>query len=208
MKNSIIKMSCMMIMVFMLTACMGTTMAALWKDEAYHDHPAKVFVIGVLSERGPRSLVEDEMVRRLKERGTDAVVSYPVLTTTDPKPDKNAVLAMVKEAGADAIMVVRFLKKDTADANTPVLRYAAPSGFESSWGSYYGDMGTVSSVGVRDLSYDKYVISIETTLYQTESGKPIWSALSRTTYEQGPIKQIKPFAGAVIKELVNAKIIK
>jgi hypothetical protein len=206
MKNSISKMSSMMIMVFLLTACMGTKLVADWKDEAYHDHPAKVFVIGVSAERGPRSLVEDEFVRLLKERGTDAVVSYPMLSA-EPKPDREAVLAKVREAGADVIMVVRFLRKDMSDASTPLQRYGVPQGFNTMWNSYYG--GVSSSVGIRDVAYDRDVITMETALYQTETGKPIWSGLSQTTYEQGgPIKQIKPFVGTIMKELVDAKIIK
>jgi hypothetical protein len=207
MKNSITKMSCMMIiMAFLLFACMGTKLVADWKDEAYQDQPAKVFVIGVSTERGPRSLVEDEFVRLLKARGTDAVVSYPVLPA-EPKPDKDAVLAKVREAGADVIMVVRFLRKDMSSGSTPLRRYGVPSGFASSWDGYYG--GTVSDVGVRDISYDSDVISMETTLYQTVTGKPIWSGLSQTSYQSGgAIKQIKPFADTIVKELAHAKVIR
>jgi hypothetical protein len=205
MNYSVIKMSCTMIIVFMLTACMGTKMIAGWKDEAYNNKPAKVFVIGISNERGPRSLVEDEFVRLMKERGTEAVASYTVLPD-EPKPDKHAVLAKAREAGADVIMVVRYLGKDTDVANTPLQRYGVPSGFATYWDGYYG--GVASSVGIRDVSYDQTVISMETTMYQTETGKPIWSALSQTRFDQGgPIKQIKPYAAAIMKELANAKII-
>jgi len=205
MKNNIVMMSCILVLVLMLTACAGTKMVAGWKDEEYNAHPAKVFIISVKIDSGPRSLVEDEFVRLLKEHGTDAVASYPVLPA-EPKPDKDAVLAKVREAGADVIMVVRFLRKDMADAGTPVQRYAVPVGFNTGWDTYYG--GVSSQVGIRDVMYDKDVITAETMLYQTATGKPIWSMLSQTTYEGGPIKQIKPFAGAVIKELAHAKIIK
>jgi hypothetical protein len=196
-------------MAFLLSACMGTKLVADWRDDAYQDQPAKVFVIGVSDERGPRSLVEDEFVRLLKARGTDAVASYPTLPA-EPKPDKEAVLAKVREAGADVIMVVRYLRKDISSGSTPLRRYAVPQGFATSWDGYYGGYGgTVSDVGVRDISYDSDVISMETTLYQTVTGKPIWSGLSQTTYQSGgAIKQIKPFANAIVKELTHAKVIR
>jgi hypothetical protein len=206
MKNSISKMFCMMITAFLLFGCVsGTKLVADWRDDAYQGPPSKVFVIGASTERGPRSLVEDEFVRLLKKRGIDSVASYPVLPA-EPKPDKDTVLAKVHEAGADMIMVVRFLRKDTSATSTPVRRYAVPQGFDTSWEGIYG--GTVADVGVRDVAYDYDVISMETLLYQTETGKPIWSGLSQTTYQGGPIKQIKPFADSIIKELVNAKIIR
>jgi len=195
----------MMVIVLTLTACAGTKMVAGWKDEAYTVQAAKVFVVAVGIDPGPRTLVEDEIVRLMKARGTDVVASYPVLPA-EPKPDKNAVLAKVREAGADTILVVRFLRKDIADSGTPLQRVGVPAGFDASWDTYYGGVST--EVGIRDVSYDYDVITTETTMYQTATGKPIWSALYQTTYQSGPIKQIKPFTGALVKELAHAKIIK
>jgi hypothetical protein len=94
-----------------------------------------------------------------------------------------------------------------ADASTPLQRYGVPQGFNSMWNSYYG--GVSSSVGIRDVAYDRDVITMETTLYQTVTGKPIWSGLSQTSYQSGgAIKQIKPFAQSIVKELAHAKIIR
>ena len=195
------------IAVLLAAGCAGgTKLVAQWKDDVYQARPAKVFVIGASDERGPRSLVEDEFVRQFKEHGTDAIASYKVFPA-GPKPSKEEVLAKTRELGADAIMVIRFLKKDMGDTHTPVRRYSVPQGFATSWESYYG-MGTTTEVGIRDISYDYNVISMDLALYQTENGKPIWSALSQTTYQEGPLKQIKPLTTAVMKELANEKLIR
>jgi len=207
MKKSISTMVYMTIISFLLTACAGTKLVAEWKDETYRSYPGKVFVIGLSDERGPRSLLEDEFVRQLKARRTDAVASYTVFTA-DTKPGKDVVLAKAGEMGADAIMVVRFLKKEMTDTHTPLRRYAVPQGFETSWDDYYGGTGTVAEVGVRDISYDYDVINMETTLYDTATRKPIWSALSQTTYQGGAVKQIKPFTSAIVKELAHEKLVR
>jgi hypothetical protein len=190
----------------LMTACAGTQLVAKWKDDAYAARPAKIFVIGASEERGPRTLVEEEFVRQFKAHGTDAIASNTVFPA-GPKPSKEEVLAKTKELGADAIMVVRFLKKEAGDTHTPVRRYGVPQGFATSWDAYMG-MGTTTDVGIRDVSYDYNVISMDLAMYQTSSGKPIWSALSQTTYQDGPIKQIKPFTTAVMKELANEKLIR
>jgi hypothetical protein len=188
-----------------LTACAGTKLVAKWKDDVYRSHPAKILVIGVSEERGPRTLVEEEFVRQFKAHGTDAIASNTVFPP-GLRPSKEDVLAKTRELGADAIMVIRFLKKEAGDTHTPVRRYGVPQGFDTSWDSYMG-MGTTTEVGIRDVSYDYNVISMDLVLYQTSNGQPIWSALSQTTYQEGPIKQIKPFTTEVMKELVNEKII-
>ena len=191
----------------LLASCTGTKLVAQWKDDAYQGYPAKIFVIGLSEEYGPRTLVEDEFVRQLKARGNDAIASYTVLPGRE-KPAKETVLAKVQELGADVIIVVKFLKKDMADTHTPVRRYAVPQGFDTSWDSYSGYYGASTDVGVRDISYDYDVITMETTLFQTATRKPIWSALSQTTYQSGAIKQIKPFTTSIVKNLASEKVVR
>jgi hypothetical protein len=190
----------------LLASCYGTKMLAEWRDEEYRGYPQKVFVIGVSPEYGPRTLVEDEFVRELKARGNDAIASYAALPGRD-KPTKETILAKVQELGADVIVTVKFLKKDVGGTQTPLYRAAVPQGFDSSWDSYYG--GVSYDVGVRDISYDYDVISMETTLYQASTKKPIWSAMSQTSFEQGgSMKQIKPFTAAIMKKLAQQKLIR
>jgi hypothetical protein len=209
MKSRIIQAVGIAIISFgLLTSCYGTKMVAEWKDEEHRGYPTKIYVVGLSKEKegGPRSLVEDEFVRQLKARGNDAVASYTVFPGNE-KPDKEALLAKVQEVGADMIIVVKFLKKDIGGTQTPVRRYAVPQGFDTSWDSYYG--GVTTDVGIRDISYDYDVISMETTLYQTATRKPIWSALSQTSYQRGgPMKQIKPFTSAVMKKLVQERMVR
>ena len=207
MKRRIIQVASVAIISFgLLASCAGTKLVAQWQDDTYQGHPAKIFVIGQSKEYGPRTLVEDEFVRQLKARGNDAIASYTVLPREE-KPDKEAILKKVQEVGADVIVVVKFLKKEVGDTHTPVRRYAVPQGFDTSWDSYYG--GVTTDVGVRDVSYDYDAITMETTLFQTETRKPIWSALSQTTYQSGgPMKQIKPFTTAIVKNLVQERMVR
>ena len=59
------------------------------------------------------------------------------------------------------------------------------------------------------MSYDYDAITMETTLFQTATRKPIWSALSQTTCQSGgPMKQIKPFTTAIVKNLVQERVVR
>ncbi len=194
----------MTVSLLALVSCTGTKVVSEWKDDQYQGRPAKVFVIAASNDRGPRSLVEDEFVRQLKARGTGAIASYKEFAA-DVKVTKEDVLSKVRETGADAILVMRFLRKEAGDTHTPLRRYAVPQGFETSWDAYYG--GTTTDVGVRDISYDYDVITMETTLYDAVTRKPLWSALSDTTYQGSAIKQIKPLTSTIVRRLADEKFI-
>ena len=194
----------MVLTLAVLVSCTGTKVISEWKDDQYQGRPAKVFVIAATNDRGPRSLVEDEFVRLLKARGAGAVASYKEFSA-DAKVTKEDVLAKVRETGADAILVMRFLRKEAGDTHTPLRRYAVPQGFETSWDAYYG--GTATDVGVRDISYDYDVITMETTMYDAATRKPLWSALSDTTYQGSAIKQIKPLTSTIVRRLADEKLI-
>jgi hypothetical protein len=194
----------MIVSLSVLVSCTGTKLVSEWKDDQYQGRPAKLFVIAASNDRGPRSLVEDEFVRQLKARGSGAVASYTVFSA-DTKMTKEGILSKVNELGADAILVVKFLKKEAGDTHTPLRRYAVPQGFDTSWDAYYG--GTVTDVGVRDISYDYDVITMETTLYDSVTRKPLWSALSETSYQGGAIKQIKPYTTTIVRRLAHEKLV-
>ncbi len=195
-----------MVLLLLIPACTGTSLVAQWKDDLYTGRPSKVFVICTLEDRGPRTLVEDEFLRQFKARGIAGVASYTVFPAGQPRPTKEDVIAKVKEAGADTVIVVKFLRKEMGDTHTPVRRYAVPQGFDTSWDSYMG-MGVATDVGIRDVSYDYDVITAEVTLYQTATRNPIWSTMTETTYQGGAIRQIKPFTVAVMKGMAHAKIV-
>ena len=189
-----------------LTACTGTKVVSQWKDDVYAGHPTKVFVICVLDEWGPRTLVEDEFVRQLKAHGTDAEASYAQFPR-GPRPKRDALLDKARELRTDAILVLRFLRKEAGDTHTPLRRYGVPVGFATSWDSYLGT-GVSTDMGIRDVSYDYDVISAENTLYRTSTGEPIWSGLTETTYQGGALRQIKPFAQKIVSALAREGIIK
>lgn len=94
------------ILLVVLGACTSTKFSAVWKDDTYEGYPKKILVISTFQNLANRRLFEDDLVKLLKDRGTDAVVSYTVM----PNPavsDKNAIALHAKELGADAVLINR-----------------------------------------------------------------------------------------------------
>jgi len=92
------------LLLVVLGACTSTKFSAVWKDETYEGYPEKILVISTFQNTANRRLFEDALVKSLKDRGTDAVVSYNVMP--DPAvSDKKAIALRAKELGADAVLI-------------------------------------------------------------------------------------------------------
>ena len=209
-KVSLIRVAAAVVLVMaMLSGCAATKIIDSWRDEAYTGRPSKILVLAVAKERGPRTLMEEEFARQLKSHGVEPFIG----TTVFPEeglPSKDEIIAKAAELKAEAVLVVRFLKKTTGETSAPVRRYAVPAGFSTSWAGYTGSatsMTTYSDVGIRDVSYDSYYATLETTMFDLKTQNPLWSGYTSTKYEDHPLKKIGPFTSTIVNELNKAQLL-
>src|SRR4030065_1197039 len=87
------------IIAMLITPCATTKLTSAWKDPLYQKQPHKIMVIGVAKKPVNKRIFEDEFVRQLKARGTDAVASYTVMPD-EKQADNTAIAATMKEQGA------------------------------------------------------------------------------------------------------------
>jgi hypothetical protein len=94
------------IMLFIFLACASTSTKFLdtWKDETYQGSPEKILVISTFKDPKIRRLFQDETVKALKDHKVDSVAKYFGLSDTVPS-DKDAIVALAKEVGADAVLI-------------------------------------------------------------------------------------------------------
>jgi hypothetical protein len=193
----------------LLSGCAGTKVIDSWRDEVYTGRPARILVLAVTKERGPRTLMEDEFARQLRAHGVEPFIGTTVFPD-EGLPSREAIIAKAGELKAEAVLVVRFLKKTTGESSTPLRRYAVPAGFATSWDGYMGSptsMTSYTDVGIRDVSYGFYYAALETTLFDLQTGNPLWSAYTSTKYEDHLLKQIGPFTSTIMHELDKAKLL-
>ncbi len=184
-------------------ACTGTKLINPWRDATYQGYMDRMFVIGIVKDRGPRSLLENEFVRKLKERGIEAVASTALFPGEEVPPREEA-RAKARELGVDAVLVVKFIKKETGDTYTPMRDYSVPQNIIMSWDELYG----VPDYNAQDISYVYKVAVMQTTLFSVETGKPVWSSMSETKYEGGLMNQIEPFVKVIVGVLHEQKFIR
>lgn len=110
------------LLLVVLGACTSTKFSAVWKDDTYEGHPKKIMVISTFQNPANRRLFEDDLVKLLKDRGTDAVMSYTVMP--DPAvSDKNVIALHAKELDADAVLINKPLGTKTDETRSPFGTY-------------------------------------------------------------------------------------
>jgi hypothetical protein len=156
--------------------------------------------MGISQNKGIQRFFEDEFVRQLRERGTDAVAGYTVLPY-DEAMDKNFIAAKTKELSADTVMITRPLGRKTERTYVPGQGYAVPGSYHR-WGSYYGHAYSPGYV-----VEDEYVY-VETNLFDVATEKLIWSAQSETVLLATDQELIKSFIKTMIAKLSSDKLVK
>jgi hypothetical protein len=145
-------------------------------------------------DRNPltRRFFEDEFAEQIKARGTDAVASYTVLSSKDQE-DPEAILAMVKELGADAVLVTRLLNKEIA----PNRGAAASS--KPKWQDYYGyDKQSMYPLGV--IAEEGYA-ELETRMYKAADIKLVWSVTHKTALGGAYQHRIESYVETMVKAM-------
>lgn len=183
----------------LFTACATTQVNAIWKDPSYQSRPARIMVIGVAKNPLNRRLFEDEFVRQLKARGTEAIASYTVLPDKQ-QDDQAAIAAKVKELKADTVLVSRLVSKKTVKVYVPGTVYYPPP-YYYTWPDYYGySYRYIYSPGY--IAESEYAI-IETNLYETGNDKLVWATSSETLISDSNKDLIKSYIGIMVNAMVK-----
>ena len=192
--------------VIAAAGCAGTKLVDPWRDPAYQGPIRKVFVFGLIRDRGPRGLLEEEFVRQLKAKGADAVASTSLLPD-EGIPARDILTAKVREAKADTVLIARFIRKGSAEAHAPLRIYGAPGSFEAEWGAF-PDPAVARERDLPEATYDYSVAVMRTTVYSVATGTAVWSSTSETKYQGALLRHIKPFVRAIIGRLSDDRLLK
>lgn len=186
----------------MLAGCASTELVNQWSNPAYTSPWFKrVMVIAVTRQQGIRRTFEDEFVAQLKAAGTDAVASYQYLQE-DGQVAETRLKQAVAEAGADAAIITRLVRREQKTEFTPGYYQPVPSlGFYSwystGWAGYYEPP--------RVYQYEVYIS--ETSLYDMIKNQVVWSGTAQTTSPGDIGKEIKDYAAIMIRALREKRLI-
>ena len=161
--------------IVLLAGCATTRLVDTWKDPAFTGPKfSRVLVVGISRSDANRRIFEDGFAGALQAGGTTAVASYPVMAI-GPTVDNAQIDAAAGKSNADAVMVTRVLRVTRKVDVQP--GYVSPGFYGRGFRGYYGTAWAAIPPDV-DV-YD--VITIESTLWNMRTDKPVWSGTSEVT---------------------------
>lgn len=202
------------------SACSSRVMSD-WRDASYQKKPGKILVLAMLNEPD-RRLIEDELARQLGVSGINAVPGYPFILQGQLQ-NQNVRSAMVRESGADALLLIRVVERKNVREYLPGIP-SRPQLPNLEWNDYYGrfyptfepsrppdppggyrpryDSGHYPG-GTVETVYD----IAEANLYDAETTKIVWSSLTRSLVQGGNLGEVESYASQIIKSLRKMDLI-
>ncbi|WP_419700931.1 hypothetical protein [Mucilaginibacter sp. NFX135] len=199
----------------LLTACGTTTMiTGSWrKDNATANGYQNIFVAAMTSNIPVKQAVENGLEQQLREKGLTiekSVDVFPPSFSTQTGAKRELVLSKIQKTGADGILTIALLRKETESRYIPGGAYYNPGlrfGYYHRFWNYYSNWSPyIYAPGYYD---QQKVYYLETNLYDAKTEELIWAAQSKTydptnldSFLKGYIKAIET---QMIKDgLINA----
>jgi hypothetical protein len=189
-------------LALLLCACASTgdRVVKVFEDRAALDSPyTRILVVGAHAETGTRRTFEDSVVRALAALGAEARSSLAVMDAAQ-NIDRESVVAAMREAGADAVLVTRVVDIETQS--------------EIEQGQTQAELARRNDVPLADFFRYEYVESadamtvttvrtviLETDVYDAASEKKVWSVESTSFDKQTAYGVIDGVARAISAEL-------
>jgi hypothetical protein len=179
-----------------LSGCAATQIINQWSNPSYERAAfRRIMVIGVSKQSSIRRTFEDEFVAQLKASGSDAAPSYQFIPE-DGQAEEPRLKRAVTQAGADAVITTRLVRVERKADITPGTYGPYPAFGFYRW---YSDAWVGFYEPPRLYFYDVYIS--ETSLYDFDNDRLVWSGVAKTT-DLGDIgKAIKEYVEIVIAEL-------
>ena len=195
-----------------LASCSKTKFSKQWIDEDFDKEPYDdILILAVADKKGNRIDAEDFYVKKLSEAGINAIPSYDILPKTE-EITKESVGAAIDGLQLDTAIVMFATGITTEEYYIPARRFGVYSGYgygHAHYGSFYNYYPhAYTYVWVPGYDNTHHVITLETSLFDLETGKMVWSGQSNTFAPDSVDDVIKNITELTIKEMKNKKIFK
>ncbi len=186
--NAFLQILCFLIVFAGLHACSMTQLTAVWKDRSHTGEGyRRIMVVGISDDLRQRKMFEDAFVSKFNATGSSAVSSLAASLDDGAELGREAIIHRAQAAGADAILVSRLIGVEERSAYVPPMSYPIPYGRRYQFDNYF--RSAVDSIRPPGLYITQEFVRLENVLYDTQTQKMVWSAVSESI-DPGSIDRI------------------
>jgi hypothetical protein len=173
-----------------------TTETNVWRSPTYAGGPMKnIAVFGGRVNATNRRTLEDGYVAALASHGVHATPSYSLFPQGQVPQDQAAVRTVLQHGGFDGVLISTLKGVTEQVLVAPEADWAG--GF---YGAYWGPGAPVYA------ETDQFV-KFETTLWNPNSGKMVWSAVTQTENPSSGPNFVSSLTGKIVPSLAQAGFI-
>ena len=186
-------------LALLLAACAGPSVTRTQPLVESADAPyGDVLVVSLFNSFDLRRILEDEIVRQLKDSGIDAVASTSLIDVKTPL-NRDSVLAAVSEANADAVLVTQLLDA----ATTARLRDRRPEATYNFRPTYYYNVWSVDFTEyVEPQAMEaEHDFTMATQVFSVSTKEPVWTIETQSKLKRNVDSQ---FSGTSIFDEAKA----
>lgn len=186
-------------LVLFMAGCASTQVSSVWRDESVSPaqaRPQKALVVAVVPDPAVRRNLEDDLARKLQERGVPAVPSHRLVQDVRDL-NQNQVQQIARQQGADGVLVTRFRGIQRH------LDYQPGYGWDGFWGVWDPWMYQPGYLAEHTSA------RMETMLFNPpeDGGQLIWTATTQTFNPSGSERQIAGLAGKIVDQMHKDAVI-
>jgi hypothetical protein len=190
------------LIVPLMAACAPIKTVEVWKEATYTQPLKSVLVIAITQQDNIREQFENVLSNHLAKHGVKAIPGYKVLPPYDKKPEREVVLATVKDLGVEHVLVARSISKKEITNHQyggVVLGGTAVYSGGDWYGYSYGESYS--------RQYDTDFFTVSTRLYDVTSQKLVWSYIAQVKVEGSRQGAVNVFVPTVIEQLQGSKLL-
>ena len=199
-QTTLLKFITLILTALVITACASTGPIGEWRKEGFSGTLDDILVIGVTSRSTRRRVFEDKFVEEFAALGINATPSYKLIESS-MYLSREIVEKAIQGRNLGGVVVTRLAAIKEAEVYQP----SVDEDDNLSYFTFYDkafhqkDRGTTATYGV---------LTLETNLYDTQSGELVWSMQSQAIEAAQPRHIVEEYIALAIKTLARRGLIK
>ena len=205
--SAVLNRLAVVLILLSISACSSTTLVTRWNDANYTGPQFNnVLVIGVIKDDIKRRYYEDEMVKIIRANGGQAVAGYTYIHDLGTVDDKAKIIAVVKQAGVDSVLITILEAVDKEQRVVPArVDYVPTMGGYGYYGYYRSSYRTVYQPA---YTVTDTIVRLETRLYDAETEKMVWGGMTESFNPDSIDEIIKETADVIGSDMRQHGLIK
>jgi hypothetical protein len=209
--NKTVRLASVLISLFTittLTACSSSRLATRWNDTDYKGPVLeKVLVVGVMKDDSRRRHYETEFVKKLTADGRKAVASYALMPDLKAVDDKDELVAIINQAGADSVLIttLKAVKKEEREV-PPRVDYVPSMGMGYGYYPYY--LTSYQAVYSPGYTTVDTVVHLETRVFALSTGDLVWAGNTESVNAGSADKIISETANLIVTDMKKSGLLK